>query len=106
MYITLAVPDYSTLSRQMKTLEIDIPLPPTDKAHHVVTDSTGVKVYGEGERKTQQQGVSKRRTWMENLRQIRRRGRQDWKHNSHYHRRSLAKTEMFRLKTMFGDCLS
>ncbi|MDV2997922.1 MAG: hypothetical protein N4J56_008061 [Chroococcidiopsis sp. SAG 2025] len=29
----------------------------------MVVDSTGVKVYGEGEWKTRQHGVSKRRTW-------------------------------------------
>jgi IS5 family transposase len=29
----------------------------------VVVDSTGVKVYGEGEWKTRQHGISKRRTW-------------------------------------------
>ncbi len=63
MNITLAVPDHSTLSRRMKTLEIDIPVQPMDKARHVVIDSTGVKVYGEGEWKTRQHGVSKRRTW-------------------------------------------
>jgi hypothetical protein len=63
MHITLAVPDHSTLSRRMKTLEIDIPVQPTAKARHVVIDSTGVKVYGEGEWKTRQHGVSKRRTW-------------------------------------------
>lgn len=32
-------------------------------ARHVVVDSTGVKVYGEGEWKTHQHGISKRRTW-------------------------------------------
>jgi hypothetical protein len=63
MNIAIAVPDHSTLSRRMKTLEIDIPVQPTDKARHVVIDSTGVKVYGEGEWKTRQHGVSKRRTW-------------------------------------------
>jgi Transposase DDE domain len=63
MHITLAVPDHSTLSRRMKTLEFDIPVQPKDKARHVVIDSTGVKVYGEGEWKTRQHGVSKRRTW-------------------------------------------
>jgi hypothetical protein len=63
MHISLAVPDHSTLSRRMKSLEIDIPVQPTDKARHVVIDSTGVKVYGAGEWKTRQHGVSKRRTW-------------------------------------------
>jgi IS5 family transposase len=61
--ISLAVPEHSTLSRRMKTLEIDIPVHRTDRARHVVIDSTGVKVYGEGEWQTRQHGVSKRRTW-------------------------------------------
>ncbi|NEQ78485.1 MAG: transposase [Okeania sp. SIO2C9] len=33
------------------------------QAIHLVVDSTGVKVYGEGEWKTRVHGVSKRRTW-------------------------------------------
>jgi hypothetical protein len=42
----------------------------------------------------------------ENLRYIRRRGRQQWKEDSDYHMRSLVETAMFRLKTIFGDELS
>ena len=34
-----------------------------DGPRHVVVDSTGVKVYGEGEWKVRQHGYSKRRTW-------------------------------------------
>jgi len=30
-------------------------------------------------------------------------GRAAWKHKIGYHRRSLAETSMFRLKTIFGD---
>jgi Transposase DDE domain len=54
--------EHNTLSRRMKT-EIDIPVHRTDRARHGVIDSTGVRVYGEGEWKTRQHGVSKRRTW-------------------------------------------
>ena len=39
----------------------------------------------------------------ENLRRIRRSGRQRWKRECGYHRRSLAETAMFRIKTLFGD---
>jgi len=39
----------------------------------------------------------------ENLRCIRRMGRAAWKHEYGYHRRSLAETAMFRIKTIFGD---
>jgi len=42
----------------------------------------------------------------ENLRYIRRHGRRAWKRQSGYHRRSLAETAVFRLKTIFGDHLS
>lgn len=39
----------------------------------------------------------------ENLRGIRRYGRKRWKCECGYHRRSLAETAMFRVKTIFGD---
>ena len=42
----------------------------------------------------------------ENLRRIRQVGRAKWKAQSGYHRRSLAETTMFRVKTIFGDKLS
>ena len=38
----------------------------------------------------------------ENVRRIRAAGRRQWKRESGYHRRSLAETTMFRLKTVFG----
>jgi hypothetical protein len=41
----------------------------------------------------------------ENLRAIRRVGRERWKKESGYHRRSLAETAIFRLKTLFGAAL-
>ena len=42
----------------------------------------------------------------ENLRYIRKHGRNAWKEDSGYHMRSLAETIMFRLKVIFGDQLS
>ena len=48
---------------QQSQLEIELPVKPSTKARHVVVDSTGIKIYGEGEWKTRQHGVSKRRTW-------------------------------------------
>ena len=41
----------------------------------------------------------------ENLRRIRKIGRKEWKRESNYHRRSLAETQVFRFKTIFGDRL-
>jgi hypothetical protein len=63
MGIDLPVPDHSTLSRRLGQLSIELPVLPKEGGRHVVVDSTGVKVYGEGEWKTRQHGVSKRRTW-------------------------------------------
>jgi hypothetical protein len=60
--VALPIPDYSTLNRRAKTLQVN--LPPREKGPiHAVLDSTGLKVYGEGEWKVRQHGYSKRRTW-------------------------------------------
>lgn len=63
MDVKLAVPDHSTLSRRLGKLAIELPVIPKTGARHVVIDATGIKIYGEGEWKTRQHGVSKRRTW-------------------------------------------
>jgi Transposase DDE domain. len=165
------------------------------EAIHIVVDSTGLKVYGEGEWKVRQHGYTKRRTWRklhlavdessaqieavvvttnsiddgdvlgdlldqvggeikqvsgdglydkrkcykviekreavaaiplrrgariwqyrnsakkplardENLRRVRKVGRKKWKQEVGYHRRSLAETAFYRIKTIFGDRLS
>jgi hypothetical protein len=59
----LRVPNYSTLSRRAENLEVALPRRSKDEPLHVVIDSTGLKIYAEGEWKTRQHGVSKRRTW-------------------------------------------
>jgi hypothetical protein len=63
MKVNLPVPDHSTLSRRMVGLEVDLPLKASSNGRHIVVDSTGLKVYGEGEWKVRTHGVSKRRTW-------------------------------------------
>ncbi len=63
MGIELEVPDHSTLSRRLSKLSVKLPVVPKDEAVHVVVDSTGVKVYGEGEWKVRTHGVCKRHTW-------------------------------------------
>lgn len=192
LHLEVAIPDYSTLSRRRATLEIVLPRTRSKAALHVVVDSTGVKVFGEGEWKVRQHGYTYRRTWRkvhlgvdeasgeivaavvttnnyhdsqvlpdlleqveeeieqvsgdggydrrtcyeaigkrkaqatippqrnakiwqhgntkaerlardQNLRRIRQVGRAAWKRESGYHRRSLAETAMFRLKTIFSD---
>ena len=194
MGLDLDVPDYSTLCRRAKSLQITLPKEAAGPLHLVI-DSTGLKVYGEGEWKVRQHGYSKRRTWIklhlaidpgsheiraamvsepgvtdaeavpdlleqeegpvegveadgaydrrvvyeelerrgaravipprrdakirrhgnssgprlardENLRRIRKIGRAAWKQESGYHRRSLAETAMFRMKTIFGGTIA
>ncbi len=194
--LTVSTPDHTTLERREKSLEIVLPRKSKGKEGlHLVIDSTGLKVYGEGEWKVRQHGWTKRRTWRkihlgidektgeivaalvstndvsdsealpdlleqveekleqvsadgaydkrrcydvlkkrkcriaipprkdakiwehgnlkqashprdEAVRKIRKIGRRGWKESSGYHRRSLAETGMFRLKTLFGEKLS
>ncbi len=63
MALTLTVPCYSTLSRRQPGLKFKPPQRQAGDGVHLVIDSTGVKVFGEGEWKVRQHGVSKRRTW-------------------------------------------
>lgn len=63
MGLALEVPNYSTLCRRRKRLEVSLGAIRTDEPLHVLVDSTGVKIYGEGEWKVRQHGYSKRRTW-------------------------------------------
>jgi hypothetical protein len=55
-------PHYSTLSRRAATLEVKLPRLSSGPLH-VAVDSTGVKLYGEGEWKVRLHGQEKRRTW-------------------------------------------
>lgn len=196
MNIQLPVPDHTTLSKRGKILKVKLPRKVSGSLK-LVMDSTGLKIYGEGEWKVRKHGYSKRRTWRklhlgtdpesgkiqaalltennvsddavvkdlleqieqtllacaadgaydkrkvydalnkhspaveilipprkdariwqhgnsnaqplkrdENLRYIRKHGRQRWKEDSGYHMRSLAETAMFRLKMIFGNELS
>lgn len=194
MQADVAIPDYTSLQKRAAKLGVAIDVRETKGPIDVVVDSTGLKVYGEGEWKTRQHGVGKRRTWRkvhlavdpsshtivaqlttgadthdgdaalpllerveqevktfygdgaydqwkvrdylkergthqiipprknakikqhgnsseeplerdECLRQIRRNGKKGWKESIGYHRRNLAETAMFRLKTNFADRL-
>lgn len=196
MNIHLVSPDYSTLSIRGENLNTIIrPHNVSNEQLHIVVDSTGAKVFGEGEWKVRQHGWSKHRTWIklhlaidektrtinagevtgnntadcevlpnllnkivnplrqvsadgaydkricynalakrnikaaippqknakiwqhgnshnerlardENLRRIREVGKKQWKEEIGYHRRSIAETTIFRIKTIFGDKIS
>jgi hypothetical protein len=192
--LSIQAPDYSTLCLRQKNLAVCLPKTTKKKPLHAVVDSTGLKVFGEGEWKVRQYGYNKRRTWRklhlaidannqeieaavvttndfkdsevlpdlldqidvelsqvsgdggydshesyqlianrgadpvipprkdaviaqhgnfhlpanprdEVIRKIRQLGRKNWKKQSGYHKRSLAETAMYRLKTIFGGAL-
>jgi hypothetical protein len=60
--VDLPSPHYSTLSRRASRLEVSLPRL-SQGPLHLAVDSTGVKLYGEGEWKVRLHGAGKRRTW-------------------------------------------
>src|SRR6266498_1703708 len=60
--INWPVPDHSTLSKRGKGLKVKLPKR-TSQSLNIVMDSTGLKIFGEGEWKVRTHGISKRRTW-------------------------------------------
>ena len=193
--LPISIPCYTTLCRRQQTLCVQLPKVNNGGPLNVVVDSTGLKIFGEGEWKVRKHGYSKRRTWRKihlaidadsqgieamecttnniadsqvlprlleqidsplgyvcgdgaydahenyvaiekrnakaiipprcngkikqhannkspplprdkNIRAIRKQGLKKWKQQSGYHRRSLAETAMFRLKTIFGNQLT
>jgi hypothetical protein len=64
MGLDLLVPSYTQISRRAQTLHQRIKrLIGSKKKCDIIFDSTGLKVYGEGEWKVRVHGKSKRRTW-------------------------------------------
>jgi len=57
------VPDYSTVSRRQKTLQVTNGVVPTTTGLHLVVDSTGIKMLGEGKWKKKKHGADYRRQW-------------------------------------------
>ena len=55
-----AVPDFSTLSRRQEALKVNIPYRGSDGPLHLLVDSTGIKVEGEGEWNARKHGGAKR----------------------------------------------
>ncbi|QQX89740.1 IS5 family transposase (plasmid) [Cupriavidus necator] len=62
-FADLPVPNYTTLSRRAQDLHAVLPAQRSDGPLYLVVDSTGLKVFGEGEWKVRKHGYSKRRTW-------------------------------------------
>jgi len=61
--LPIEIPCYTTLCRRQQALVLDLPKVSNGGPLHVVIDSTGLKVFGEGEWKVRKHGYSKRRTW-------------------------------------------
>ena len=57
------VPDYTTLCRRQKTLPVMLGGRPSSSGLHLLVDSTGIKMMGEGDRRTRKHGASYRRQW-------------------------------------------
>ncbi|GIU10408.1 IS5 family transposase [Shewanella morhuae] len=63
MSVPLKSPDYTSISKRAKTVNIKYRNPSRGPIAHVVVDATGLKVFGEGEWKTRNHGSDKRSTW-------------------------------------------
>ena len=56
-------PDFSTISRRQKHLRVVIPYQSSREGLHLLVDSTGIKMLGEGEWKRKKHGADYRRQW-------------------------------------------
>ena len=61
--LALAVPDYSTLSRRSKTLDVPSRRRLGTGPLHLLVDNTGLKLGGAGEWRVKKHGTSRRRSW-------------------------------------------
>jgi len=63
MRLKIKSPNYSTLSRRAGKLQIELKAIKQKGNIDIIVDSTGLKVYGEGEWKVRRYGWTKHRTW-------------------------------------------
>lgn len=63
MQVDVAIPDFTSLAKRAAGLGVSLDVAVRKGPIDVVVDSTGLKVFGEGEWKTRKHGKSKRRTW-------------------------------------------
>ena len=61
--LEIKLPSYTQLCRRLRKLKVKLTDIPRTGRVHVVIDSTGLKVYGEGEWKVKKHQASKRRKW-------------------------------------------
>lgn len=64
LYKVCRRPTTAALSRRAKALQVTLPvLRNTVEAVHLLVDSTGLKLFGEGEWKVRKHGYARRRRW-------------------------------------------
>jgi hypothetical protein len=63
MQVDIPIPDYTSLAKRAAKIGISLDVADRTGPIDVVVDSTGLKVFGEGEWKMRKHGKSKRRTW-------------------------------------------
>lgn len=63
MKVPLCAPGYTCVSKRAGTLKVAYRQPPKGRITDLVIDSTGLKVFGEGEWKVRKHGSEKRRVW-------------------------------------------
>ncbi|MCX4051326.1 IS5-like element ISAs13 family transposase, partial [Aeromonas caviae] len=63
MNVPLCAPDYSCVSKRARTVAVAYRQPSKGRITDLVIDSTGLKVFGEGEWKVRKHGAEKRRVW-------------------------------------------
>lgn len=63
MDVPLRSPNYSSISKRAKKVNINYCEKSNKPIRHIAIDSTGLKVFGDGEWKVKKHGTEKRRTW-------------------------------------------
>jgi len=62
-HLDLSAPDHTTLSRRGQHLDVRLRRVPTGKAFHLIVDSTGLSIVGEGEWAAAKHGRKGKRGW-------------------------------------------
>lgn len=63
MQVDVPVPDFTSLAKRAPRLALDLGVSRRRGPIHILVDSTGLKVFGDGEWKVRKYGAGKRRTW-------------------------------------------
>ncbi|MFG7704948.1 IS5 family transposase, partial [Klebsiella pneumoniae] len=63
MNVPLRCPDYTSVSKRAKSVNVSFKTFTRGEIAHLVIDSTGLKVFGEGEWKVKKHGQERRRIW-------------------------------------------